>query len=270
MNRVPAPLSPPGLLISYAYYQAYARDLPSFCYRDWVLDSGAYSAHNSGALVDLGKYIRFCQRLTRDATDHRLSEIFSLDDITDWRVSLANTEAMWREGVEAIPAYHYGEPEHVLKTLASTYPKIALGGMKRLRYQEKRRWIGQCFARVWPKRVHGFAVGDERLIMEFPFHSVDSSSYEFGPHRAGVWSAYGGQHIGVRGTKDLLAEVYHYLRLERRARALWWREAELLGEVAGRFPSVRLALGGSSSSLRCFKSESMARLVELEAGEEVS
>src|SRR6202044_4270767 len=94
----------PALLISYYYLEAWELSKHKYHYRDWVMDSGAFSAHNSGAVIVLQDYIDCCHRLMKD--DPTLTEVYSLDVIGDWKASLKNTEEMWRQGVPAIPCYH--------------------------------------------------------------------------------------------------------------------------------------------------------------------
>ena len=117
-----------------------------FRYRNWALDSGAFSARGQGIDIDMEAYIRACKVL-RDR-DPGLQEIFALDVIGEWRPSLANCERMWREGIEAIPTYHAGEPEDYLCGIARDYPKVALGGVARWGRSRKMDWAQQCFARI--------------------------------------------------------------------------------------------------------------------------
>jgi hypothetical protein len=210
-------------------------------YRDWVMDSGAFSAHNSGKEIRLQDYIDKCKQMV--AEDPTLTEVFALDVIGDWRATMKNTEEMWRQGVEAIPCFHAGSPEDVLRGMARDYPKIALGGVALARGGFKMRFAEQCFARVWPAKIHGFGYGSEDAVMKLPFHSVDATNWELGPCKFGNWRAYG--DLSVRGSKqNLRAEVDWYLSLERRARARWARTWEGLAKDAA--PSVRLACNGGN------------------------
>jgi hypothetical protein len=207
------------------------------------MDSGAFSAFSSGVEIDLQAYIDCCQELL--ATDPTLTEVFALDVIGDWKASLKNAEEMWRQGVEAIPCFHYGEPWDLLKGLAKDYPKIALGGC--VGKKDKDKFALQCFARVWPKKVHGFGFGSEKSIMTIPFHSVDATNWEMGPCAYGRWNAFGGK-MSVRGSaQNLRAEVEWYLELERKARDRWKREMALL-ETQG--PTLQLGLGGDEGQNR--------------------
>jgi len=227
----------PALLVSFVYLDAFLKNQKRYSYRDWVLDSGAFSAWKSGTEIDLQKYIDTCAKLLE--SDPKLTEVFSLDVIGNWEGTARNTEEMWKQGIPAIPAFHYGEPEEALKEMAERYPKIALGGIVGVRKKEKKRWIGQCFARVWPKRIHGFGVGSKEHVMAFPFHSVDATNWEIGPCAFGRWNSFG--KMSIRGSKqDLRAEVEWYLDLERSARLRWKKEMTLLDSL-GDGPVVRLA-----------------------------
>lgn len=233
----------PGLLVSYYYLPQFLENRHRYHYRDWVLDSGAFSAHNSGVEIKLQDYIDCCKRLM--AEDPSLVEIYSLDVIGDWKASLKNTEEMWRQGVPAIPCFHADEPWHALMSMSRDYPKIALGGVALAKSKKKMEWAEQCFARVWPKKIHGFAFCSETAVMGLPYHSVDATSWETGPCRFGQWRAFGGQRVSVRGSQqNLRIEVEWYLELERKARVRWKKEMELLETLA---PTVRLAMAGAGS-----------------------
>ncbi len=217
----------PGLLASFVYLRSFQEKRTQGLYdmRDWVLDSGAFSAHSSGKPIKLQEYIDTCKHLL--ATDSLLAEVFALDVIGDWRASIRNCEAMWRQGIPAIPAFHRGSPESELKAIARDYPKVALGGVARLKGAEKLRWASQCFARVWPKRIHGFGFATEEAVLSLPFHSVDATSWELGPCGFGNWKAYGKMRVLGSG-QDLRPEVERYLRLEQRARVKWKKAMEEL------------------------------------------
>jgi len=240
----------PSLLLSYHYYKNCASIIEKYVLRDWVLDSGAFSAMNSGVDIDLDEYIEFCHDILKSPVPP--VEIFSLDVIGDAEGTKRNTEKMWDAGIEAIPAYHIGEPEEYLLHYAATYPKIALGGVAMLRPAAKKSaWAKECFARVWPKKIHGFGFGTERDVLGLPFHSTDSTNWEMGPCAFGVWRSYSGASkastkLPQRGSShNLRGEVEWYLNLERRARARWRDQMEELDSLDGS-PVVRLAIASNS------------------------
>jgi hypothetical protein len=205
----------PSVLVSYVYLKPFLASRPTMRIRDWVMDSGAFTAHHMGKVIDLDDYTGLCRDLK--AQDKMLSEVFALDDLADWRISLRNTLQMWKAGVEAIPCFHYGEPWEVLDGLAADFPKIALGGCVWLSATAKEAFTMECFHRVWPKPIHGFGFGSERHIMQFPFDSVDATNWQIGPMRFGTFRSIG--KASVRRLRQRLnPEVEIYLKMEREAR----------------------------------------------------
>lgn len=222
--------------MSYVYLASFLRArspeaTTPILYEDWVLDSGAFSAWASGRAIDLNDYIVMCKDLI--ARDPSLTEVFSLDVIGDWKASLVNADLMWKAGVPAIPTFHINEPDHVLKSMAAQFPKIALGGVAKVRTQLRLRWAEQCFARVWPKKVHGFGFGDERSPMCLPFHSVDATSWAQQPQRFGLYKMWG-DGIPVRGSAkiNIRSNVDHYIDLEQAVSKRWRRELDQLEKIA--------------------------------------
>lgn len=210
----------PSILIAYPYLAQFMRRRADWRIREWVMDSGAFTVANSGGTIDLKAYIDTCKRLL--AEDPQLAEVFALDVIGDWQASARNADAMVRAGVPAIPCYHIGEPWSALKALCAHHPKVAIGGTVGRSQKERHVFFTEVFARVWPKRLHGFGVCDEKTMMKFPWHTVDASSWQAAPTRFGVWKSYGGAKLNIRGSDhNLRSEVAYYLGVERRARARW-------------------------------------------------
>lgn len=232
----------PAILVSFYYLEPFLKNRALYSYRDWVMDSGAFSAHFSGKSIDIMEYIEKCKELI--ATDSKLTEVFSLDVIGDWRKGVKNLEKMWNSGIRAIPCYHIGEPESLLVSLAKEYPKIALGGVALAKGGIKMEFAKQCFSRVWPKKIHGFGYGSQSQILALPWHSVDATNWEIGPCKFGRWQKFG--NMSVRGTgQNLKSEVKHYLEIESKARAKWSGQMEKLESTA---PTVRLAVGGTHTN----------------------
>lgn len=241
------PQEAPALLVSFVYLKPFLKNRERYFYRDWVLDSGAFSAHASGKEIDLQEFTDVALDLLEN--DPTLTEVFALDVIGDWEASIRNCEEMVRQGVPAIPTYHVGSPEEALLHIAKTYPKIALGGA--VGYRQKDQWAEQCFARTWPKRIHGFGFGGEKSIMSLPWHSVDATNWESGPCMFGRWASFGGKSLRIRGSKqNLRPEVEWYLRLEKRARQKWAKQMEEIEEREA--PIVYLADAQSNRSRDTF------------------
>lgn len=223
----------PPMLVSYVYLrdtgQGFLWGPRHAAARDWALDSGAYSAMTLGTTVDREAFHRTALDLLD--RDPKLVEVFALDVIGDWRATLANVEAAWEAGVPAIPTFHIGEPTSALIHMARTYPKIALGGVARLRTAQKLAWAGQCFARVWPKPIHGLGFASTQTLLALPFHSSDASSWVTGPSNFAAWKTHGRLSVSGRA-KKLTGEIRWHADLENRARMRWAKElAELDGQL---------------------------------------
>jgi hypothetical protein len=219
----------PAILVSYYYRANFFKIREQCMFRDWVLDSGAYSAHSLGKEIDLVQYKDFCQEALEN--DPTLTEVFSLDVIGDWKASEVNTRYLWDAGVPAIPTYHPGEPWYALKEMAAEYDKIALGGVVRWPKKKKQRWVEQCFARVYPKKIHGLGMASEELLSSVPFHSVDASSWEFAPTALGQWKSYNSARLGIRKQHPVRSEVEWFLALERKLKQKWAKEMARLEAV---------------------------------------
>lgn len=217
----------PALLVSFVFVDDFVKKQHLYHYRDWVMDSGAFSAMNSGIEIPLDEYIRACHKL-KDS-DPTLTEIYALDVIGDWKQTLKNTEKMWEAGIEAIPTFHVHSPKHVLLSMVKDYPKIAVGGLIPLHLNDKCRWLDTVFSTVWPKRIHGFACTSRKLVLSYPFHSVDSTSWEIGACKYGMWRSIGVGRLSVRGSnQNLRCEINRFLDLEEEAQRRWRKEMELL------------------------------------------
>lgn len=216
----------PSLLVSYAYLGGWLGARATIPHRSWVLDSGAFTAHQLGKPVDLAAYTDLAADLQK--SDPKLAEVFALDVIGDWRETRKNVDSMWERGVRAIPTYHYGEPKEVLLGYAKDFPKIALGGVAKMRGPRKLEWSRACFAHVWPKKIHGFGYGHESLLNALPFHSADATSWEIRPARFGTWQAYRGTNLRFPKDLELRPEIEWYLKMERRLAYRWQREMALL------------------------------------------
>lgn len=219
----------PSVLVSYPFLSDFQSLRGELYFRSWVLDSGAFTAVTQGLDIDLVQFTETACALAE--SDEKLEEVFALDVVGDWKATLRNCEYMWKRGVQAIPTFHRGSPWEALTEISDCSDKIAIGGIgaRGLSQQQRREFIDQCFARVWPKKIHGFAVGSRRLIMSYPFHSVDASSWTLNAMKFGHWQAYGNKALG-RGlsSHDLAVQMDYYLGIEDDAKRRWGRELRKL------------------------------------------
>jgi len=200
-----------------------------------ILDSGAYSAWKSGTVVNLDELIAEGKR-------PGWNEVAAFDPIGDPVSSMHNAYEMKLRGLPVIPVFHYGEPWEFLSRYREQFgDRIGLGGIATgISSIQKRKWLRQCFARVYPARFHGFGVASEDLLMEFPFFSVDSASWHTGL-RYGRSAALGDIKMPRKSTLDggefedsaydMRFEIQYYLRLEARIQDRWKSELAWAQEV---------------------------------------
>jgi len=227
-----------SVLVSFAFIDAWRKRATNYRHRSWSMDSGAFSAYNSGGVVDLQEYIEACHEFA--ATDPRLVEVFSLDVLGDPEEGRRNTEKMWEAGVRAIPVWHAGESEELLTHYAKHYPKISLGGAAGLKGKRKLDLAKQVFASVWPCRIHGLAFFSPKDLWALPWHSVDATTWKVGPSKYGMWRGYGRRlgkssqtQLSARGALNVRVEIEWWQRTERQLRQRWRKQVQLMSELPG-------------------------------------
>jgi len=244
----------PAILISYVYLEPFLKFQPKYHYRNWCMDSGAYSAWNSGKQIDIDKYIATCHNIK--AKDPTLVEIIALDVINDGKTpkavtakqSLKNALYMKEKGLDVIPVFHYGEDYGILREYCAAFNKVGLSCRFGELVTDSLKFYDQCFAREWPKRFHSFGWMEDYIAFEYPFHSLDSASWRLQPSAFGYWRKFG--PLSSRGEQDLRSQVKYYLDLEAKARVRFAPQMVELGDTNA--PTIRLATSGDKSSARAF------------------
>jgi hypothetical protein len=206
------------MLVAYPVLDHFQKNREKINVRSWILDSGAFSVFNSGKTIKLEEYIAACREVQDDA-----KIIFGLDVIGDAPATRRNVEEMHAAGIDAVPTFHYGSPWEHLEWCAQ-FPRLALGGVARLKsIPTKVAWLSECFARVWPKKIHGFGIVGDDPTSRLPFTSVDASSW-MSPRMFGTWrSLMRTSALRVYGVPadDMWSEVRYYLRLQERLESRW-------------------------------------------------
>lgn len=188
---------------------------------DLFLDSGAYSAYTQEKKIPVERYADFIQKYRG-----YFSEIANLDDIGDTGPkSWDNLKALESLGCKVMPVFHYHDDISYLKKMIENYPYIALGGL----VGSRRRTLDDWLYLIWHKylakpngiprlNVHGFGLTDFELMFEYPWYSVDSSSWV----QAGIFGAcvfYDRERRKLRHvvfSEESAVEGQHYSRLAER------------------------------------------------------
>jgi len=144
------------------------------------LDSGAFSAKSQGVEINLDEYIAFIK-----ANKAYLQVYANLDVIGDAKATWKNQLIMEEAGLKPLPCFHYNEDEKWLqKYMDKGYKYIALGGMVGVPSTQLKQWCDRiwknylCDEEGMPKiKVHGFGLTSLRLMLRYPWYSVDSTSW---------------------------------------------------------------------------------------------
>ena len=135
-----------------------------------LLDSGAYSAYNAGATIDI-------DALCAETKDPIYSESVGLDVIGSHEGSKKNAKYMKERGSPAMPVFHIGDPWELLDYYCQGWEKVGLSCLFGEKAKESLKFYDQCFARVWPHKFHSFGWTKRDMLLRYPFHSADSSSW---------------------------------------------------------------------------------------------
>lgn len=183
---------PPRVLLSFAYYRDDNLDRlaaaltvdgvrPSF-----VADSGAFSARTMGWQVEPGAYAGWLLRWWP-----LFDFAFTLDVIGDPVASRTSHDDLeQRVGARLVPVVHYGGTvDDLAPYRAEGHQLIALGGMAlrdRSTAGVRARWLHAMFTWAADHDVvfHGLGIGAYEMMWDWPWYSVDSSSWSQG-HRYG-------------------------------------------------------------------------------------
>lgn len=183
----------PAVLLSYWYGRtATAAWLDATGGVDVLIDSGAFSAHTSGATVDAGAYAAWLREW-----DGRAYAALNLDVIGDAAASARNHTELLAAALPmpVVPVFHAGQDVGTLDAVCSTSPGwVAFGGLVRVkdRRDAVARWCGymERQARARGCRVHALGVAGLPL-KHAPFWSADASTWTMA-HRRGylcLWDA---------------------------------------------------------------------------------
>lgn len=141
------------------------------------IDSGGFSAFTQNEEIDIEAYCDWIKE-----SDHLITAYANLDVIGNQVRTRINQEKMESEGLSPIPVFHVGSGMKELKRLCAKYPYIAIGGM--VPYMKKPKEIYPFLCRVFEiasdNKLHGFGCTNLEVLFNFPWYSVDSSTWIVG------------------------------------------------------------------------------------------
>ena len=145
------------------------------------LDSGAFSAWSKGVEINLKEYIDFIKK------HEQYIEVYAnLDVLFDPEATLKNQKIMEEAGLNPLPCFHFEESFDYLQYYIDNYDYIALGGMAggSITVKQILPHLDKCFEMICntsnrlPKcKIHGFGLTSLKLMLRYPWYSVDSTSW---------------------------------------------------------------------------------------------
>lgn len=192
-------LPPFRVLLSYAYHggdlAAGLQVLEELHPVEVMVDSGAYTVKNQGRDLPVEEYGDWLLQHVHGRP--QVACYANLDVIGDWEATQSNQEQLEAMGLSPTPVFHGGSPMHVLQDLCTRYPLVALGNLTATSDRDRLwPWLARCFtvAEEHGTRLHGFGLADRRALVEWPFWSIDSSSWGYG-HRYGLLQLWDGRKL---------------------------------------------------------------------------
>ena len=155
---------------------------------DLFLDSGAFSAWTQKTEINIQEYIEFIFRNKK-----YISVYANLDSIGDPEQTWKNQKTMEAAGLTPLPCFHLNEDYEWLQRYCEKYEYIAIGGMVGSVSNALQPFLDTCFgdyicdAKGIPKvKVHGFGLTSLKLMMRYPWYSVDSTSWVMTSRMGGI------------------------------------------------------------------------------------
>lgn len=162
-----------------------------------MIDSGAFSAFNSGKPVDLDDYCRFL-----DAIADLEPLAVQLDVIGDPKATWKNFATMRKRGYRVMPVFTRGSPGEMLEHMYATADYILLGGMVGRR--DNLGFLKWVMKRINGRKVHWLGLaGNIEAIKLYRPTSVDATSWISTSAMSGLTLLYvgGGRMKGVARTE---------------------------------------------------------------------
>lgn len=202
-------------------------------FKHYLLDSGGFSARKYNIKIDVGEYAEFINK-------YNVTLAFNLDtnDAIETSENLAYLTGHC-SSCYIVPIYHYsdyleGGMRLLQHFISDGFPYIGLGGIAGAIFSKdkQRRFFDAVFS-FWVRnkelKFHGLGVTDKKMLLNYPFYSVDSSSFS-APLRYGCTSNrdvykrqhnISGRYFRLLGKTAIVNEVKYFVSIEQLATMVW-------------------------------------------------
>lgn len=205
-----------------------------------LIDSGAFSAFNSGKVISLKDYAEWALRFKK-RWESKMSFLafMNLDVIGDQDASWKNQDMLEALSLTTIPIVTYkADLKHLIRAI-DNYDYIALGGLVPYASNKKllQIWLDRCFGIIVARykktgimpKIHLLGITSDWVLKRYPCYSSDSSSWtaciRFGNGgTAGIERLPGISSSDAAKSANLHCmrkEIEKYQKMEAEATNLW-------------------------------------------------
>lgn len=169
-----------NILLSYFYLRDKKNPFDKF-YKLGIekifLDSGGFTARSRGVNIFVKDYGEFLKKYGNQVFCYA-----NLDE-KDSTKTLENQKYLESIGLKPLPVFHYDEfkeNKNLFFDYLKKYDYIAIGGMagSYVSFKKLKPFLDFVFSYTRDKtKVHGFGISARRILIRYPFYSVDSTSW---------------------------------------------------------------------------------------------
>lgn len=214
------------ILVAYPYFSKYVRE--SLLSRDpadftLIVDSGAFTAWNTGAEIQMDDYISFLRGLPSEWNMRAIQ----LDAIAQPAKTRENYDRMRDAGLDVIPVFTRGAPMEDRDYFYENTDYIAVGGIAD---KQNRAYLRHLMQTNEGRKVHWLGYTDLKEIVHFKPASTDSSGIT-GSQRYGSLPYYVGRgKMKVLARKKFIERPPADFITATRKRGFTMQEIQRLGE----------------------------------------
>ena len=173
------------------------------------IDSGGFSARTKGKEINVEEYANYLKMVEANKKPG-IDLVYANLDLADTEGTLRNQKYLEGQGLTPIPVYHASELfDGDTKTFfdyIEKYDYIAIGGVVSCGYSHEQitHYLNFIFKHTKNKvKVHGFGITNKKIIRQYPFYSVDSTSWQQGMRYGGTVDIRG-KSVSLKSKKQML------------------------------------------------------------------
>jgi len=142
-----------------------------------MLDSGAFSAKNAGAVIELDEYMEFVSTYG----DQFTGGFVALDVLGNPAATASNLKVMWDAGLDPMPVHVWGDTAKKMDELFERASKICLGGFRRPgRGPAPKGYVVDKMRMAKGRKVHWLGYTNFDMVASLTPHSCDAMSWKTG------------------------------------------------------------------------------------------